>query len=194
MSFDDIEGLESGYGRMYMVDFEVLLASPEALEAMTSGGETPVMGIVGVFTFEDDASAEDALEMFGDEFSASFFEGEEPEKAEIDDLGDNAIGYVGQADLDEETTMDTAVVVAQEETNLYLAVVFGGEDTLAETQSWVEFMLDGEISDDEVVIDTDGASTGGVFEVMPGEDDADVTGGLLPFTDVDFSETDDAGL
>jgi hypothetical protein len=191
MSFEDIEGLESGYGRMYMVDFEILFATPEAMESMMSGADSPVMGIVGVFTFEDAASAEDALEMFGEEFSASFFEGEEPEKAEIEDLGDNALGYAGEAELDAETTMSSAVVVAQEDTYLYLAVVFGGAEALEMGQSWVEFMLDGEISDDPVELSEDGTSTGGVFDLMPGEEDTEITGGLLPMTDIDFSETDD---
>lgn len=191
MSFDDIEGLESGYGRMYMVDFEMLFASPEAMDEMMSGGESPVMGIVGVFTFEDAASAGDALETFGEEFSAGFFEGEAPETVEIEDLGDNAIGYAGEAELDAETTMSSAVVVAQEDTYLYLAVVFGGAEALEMGQSWVEFMRDGEIGEEMIELSDDGTSTGGVFDLMPGEEDTDVTGGLLPYSDIDFSETED---
>lgn len=189
---EDIDGLESGYGRMYMVDYEALLASPEALEAITAG-EEPLVGIVGVFTFEDESAAGDAMGQFGEEFTGEFFEGAEVEEVEVKDLGDAANGYTGEATVDEEMMAETSVVVVQEDERIYLAVVVGGEDTLAMSESWVGFMLDGEVSEDEVVLNEDGTSTGGVFAVMPGEGD-EILGGLLPFSDFDFSEMDNEGL
>ena len=56
------------------------------------------------------------------------------------------------------------------------------------TRGLAEYLLEGEISDEEVVVVQEGTSTGGAFEIMPNEENPEDAGGMVPFMDLDFLE------
>lgn len=185
----DVEGLETAYGRMYMVDIETIMASPEAADAILSG-DAPLSGVAAAFVFEDEGAAEDAMGGFADQFAEAFLEGAEveAEEGEITGLGDEAVIYTGDAEVDTTTTAPTALVIARDGENIFISFVIGGSDVEGMTEDLVQHMMDGEIGEDEVVLDEEGGSTGGTFELFPSVDDADLVGGMIPFLDIDFLE------
>jgi hypothetical protein len=182
----EAEGLESAYARMYMMDFEALLASPEAaaeldLESM------PFYAFLAVFTFEEEDMASENFEVFAEEFANGFF-GEsttEPEMTEVDGLGEQAVEYVGELEVDETQAAPTSVLMVQDGENMLISVVSGGQDVSDISTGYMEFMLDGEVGA-EVELVEDGTSTGGAFDLMPTIEDTEVLNGLVPFMDMDF--------
>jgi hypothetical protein len=189
MDPSEVEGLESAYGRMYMVDIDAIMASPEAAEAILSG-ESPLSGMAAAFLFEDEGAAEGAMGDFADQFAESFLEGAEveAEESEIEGLGDEAVIYTGTTDVDETTTADTAMIIARDGENIFISFIIGGTDVEGMVDDMAQHMIDGEIGADEVVLDEAGASTGGVFDIFPGAETADLVGGMVPFMDIDFLE------
>jgi len=183
----EVEGLESAYGRMYMVDIEAIMASPEAADAILAG-ETPLSGMAALFSFEDEGAAEDGMGDFADQFAQSFLEGAEvdAEEVEIDDLGDEAVKYVGETEVDTTTTAQTTLIMVREGENIFVAFFIGGTDVETMTEDLARHMIEGELGTDEVVLDEEGGSTGGAFDVFPGREDADLVGGMVPFMDIDF--------
>jgi hypothetical protein len=187
MDPSEVDGLESGYARMYIADIDALMATPGALESIDA---IPLSGMAAVFTFEDEGAAEDAMGDFADEFANAFLEGAEveAEETEIDDLGNQAVQYSGTSDVDETTTADTTMIIVQEGEFIYISFILGGEDVDGLTRGLVEHMMDGEISDEEVVVVQDGTSTGGAFEIMPNAENPEDAAGMVPFMDLDFLE------
>lgn len=183
----DVEGLESGYARMYIADIEAMMATPGAMEEM-SLDDMALSGMAAVFTFEDEGAAEDAFDLFGDQFAQGFMEGSgtEAEKTEIDDLGNQAIEYLGETEVDEETTSPTSMILVQDGEHIFIAMILGGAEVSDDTRAFAEHLLDGEISDDEVVFNEDGSSTGGVYDIMPNEENTEIVRGMVPFMDADF--------
>jgi hypothetical protein len=183
----EVDGLESGYARMYIADIEGLMATPGAMDSLDG---LSLSGMAAVFTFEDDGAASDAFGDFADQFAQSFLEGAEVEAKEtkIDDLGDKAVQYSGEATVDETTTAPSSMILVQKGEFIYVSFFLGGEDVEGLSRGLAEHMMEGKIGDEEVVVVQEGTSTGGAFEVMPGKDDADVVAGMVPFMDLDFME------
>jgi hypothetical protein len=182
----EMEGVESGYGRMYMVDWEMLLASPDAVEDMAA--DAPLVGMIGIFTFEDDDAAQSNLEPLGDSLTEQANdEGATLEKEEVD-LGDEGYAYVGELPVDESESMNGAIIFVQQDEYIYFVMILGGEEPVDMGQEWTEYVLDGEIGDDAVELSEDGTSTGGVFDAMPTAEDEDLLGGMLPVSDSDLLE------
>lgn len=184
---DDVEGLESGYARMYIADIEAMMATPGAMEEM-SLEDMALSGMAAVFTFEDEGAAEDAFGLFGDQFAQGFMEGSgtEAEKSEIDDLGNQAVEYLGETEVDEETTSATSMILVQDGEHIFIAMILGGAEVSDDTRAFAEYLLDGEISEDEVAFNEDGSSTGGVYDIMPNEENTEIVQGMVPFMDADF--------
>lgn len=185
----EIEGLDSAYGRMYMVDVDTMMATPGAAEAVLAG-ETPLSGMASAFIFADEGAAEDAMGDFADQFAQSFLEGAEveAEETELDGVGDEAVIYTGTTEVDSTTTADTALIIARDGETIFVSFIIGGADVEGMTEDLTQHLIDGEAGEDEVVLDEEGASTGGIFEAFPGIDDADLVGGMIPFMDIDFLE------
>lgn len=183
----DVEGLESGYARMYIADIEAMMATPEAMESM-SLEDIALSGMGAVFTFEDEGAAEDAFGDFADEFANGFMEGSgtEAERSEIDDLGNQAVEYLGETEVDEETTSPTSMILVQDGEHIYIAMILGGTDVSENTRAFAEYLLDTEIPDTEVEFNEDGSSTGGVFDILPNEENTEIVQGMVPFMDADF--------
>ncbi len=183
----DIDGLESGYARMYIADIEALMATPGALESIDA---IPLSGMAAVFTFEDEGAAEDAMGDFADQFASAFLEGAEveAEETEIDGLGNQAVQFSGESEVDATTTAATTMIIVQEGENIYIAFILGGEDVDTMTRDLAEHLVEGEISGEEVVVVQDGTSTGGAFDIFPNAENPEDAGGMVPFMDLDFLE------
>ncbi|HLU35516.1 MAG TPA: hypothetical protein VKZ61_07075 [Thermomicrobiales bacterium] len=185
LNLSEMDGVETGYARMYMIDIEAALEDPANMDAATPE-DAPFYGIAIAIDFDDEDSAEAGFETFSDEFSSAFFEGDGPESNEIDDLGDNAVEMTGEVDVDDSGNAPTGLVMVQEGEMIYVSVIMGGDDATGLAMGLAEFMLDGEPGEGDVELVPDGNSSGGVFDVMPTADDADVVDGLVPFMDVDL--------
>lgn len=186
---EDVEGLQSGYARAYIADIEALMATPEAM-ANLSLDDLALSGLAAVFTFEDEDAASNAFGEFSEEFAAGFMEGSETEvtaePTEIDDLGDQAIEYIGETEIDDETAAPASMIVVQDGEYIYIAMILGGSDVSENTYAFAEYLLDGEIGDGEVEFNEDGSSTGGPYDVMPNEENTEIVQGMVPFMDMDF--------
>lgn len=182
-----VEGLESAYGRMYMVDTATIVATPGATESLDAG-DIPLVARTAVYSFEDSAAAEVATEDVADSIADDASEGAGMEKEELDGIGDAAFQYTTDVEVEEGTTVGMVIVVVQEDENLLVAAVVGGEDPAGMAHDWAEFMVDAEIENDEVQFSEDGTSSGGAFDLMPGADDEDLLGDLAPVGDVDVIE------
>lgn len=189
----DIEGLVSGYGRTYIADIESLMATPEALENLAIE-DISLSGLAMVMTFEDEDIASDAFSDFSDEFAEGFMEGSEmqAEPSEIDDLGNQAIEYYGETEVDETTVAPSSMIIVQEGEYIYVAMILGGTDVSESSRALAEHLLEAEIPDTEVEFNADGTSTGGVYDIMPNAENADVVQGMIPFIDMEFVSQEDA--
>ena len=182
----DVEGLESGYARMYIADIEAMMATPGAMEEM-SLDDLALSGMAAVFTFEDEDAADAAFGEFSDMFPTLFMEsGKDVESTDIDDLGDQAVEHFGEMVIDDETTAATSMILVQDGEHIFIAMIMGGSETSESTRAFAEYLLDGEISDAEIVFNEDGSSTGGVYDIMPNEENTDIVQGMVPFMDADF--------
>jgi hypothetical protein len=179
------DGLQSAYGRIYMLDVESMMATAGAGDSLDPAS-TPLIGRVAVFTFEDAAAAEEGIGQLSDMTAGDAFEGADAGKEEIDDLGDTAYQYTGEVEVEAGLTANMTLLIVQDDAQILMAAVVGGADPDAMARSWVEFMLDAEIGDDEARLVDDGTSTGGAFDLMPGADDEDLLQGLLPIADLDL--------
>lgn len=186
---EDVEGLQTGYARAYIADIEALMATPEALENL-SLDDLALSGLTAVFTFEDEDAASNAFGDFSEQFAEGFMEGSETEvtdePTEIDDLGDQAIEYIGETEVDEETTAPASMILVQDGEYIYIAMILGGNDVSENTRALAEHLLEGEIGDGEVEFNEDGSSTGGAYDVMPNEENTEIVQGMVPFMDMDF--------
>lgn len=186
---EDVEGLQTGYARAYIADIEALMATPEALENL-SLDDLALSGLTAVFTFEDEDAASNAFGDFSEQFAEGFMEGSETEvtdePTEIDDLGDQAIEYIGETEVDEETTAPASMILVQDGEYIYIAMILGGNDVSENTRALAEHLLEGEIGDAEVEFNEDGSSTGGAYDVMPNEENTEIVQGMVPFMDMDF--------
>lgn len=188
---NDVPGLESGYARMYIADIEALMATPGAMEAMATPGalgDIALSGMASVFTFEDEAAAEDAFGTFGEQFAQGFLEGSgtTAEPKEINDLGNQAVEYVGETEVDDQTTSPMSIILVQDGEHIFIAMILGGSDVSASTRDLAEYLIDADIPDSEVMFNEDGTSTGGVFDILPNAENTDIVQGMVPFMDADF--------
>lgn len=191
-----LEGLESGYARMFMPDFNAMF------EAMgTPGANIPELDEKGVLTimtavltFDSTDNAGKGLDSTADAFTRQDG-GTDLTSSEIKDLGDKAMLYSGEADAGDGTTMLTNVLVVQDSERVYMVMVAGGELEAGATQAKdiARFMLDARPTTPEVTLKQDGTSTGGAFDRMPTAKDTDLVSGLAPFMDVDM-KADPASL
>lgn len=188
---NDVPGLESGYARMYIADIEALMATPGAMEAMSTPGalgDVALSGMAAVFTFEDEGAAEDAFGTFGEQFAQGFMEGSgtKAEPTEINDLGNQAVEYLGETEVDDETTSPISIILVQDGEHIFIAMILGGSDVSASTRDLAEYLIDADIPDSEVMFNEDGSSTGGVFDILPNAEDTGIVQGMVPFMDADF--------
>lgn len=187
----ELEGLETGYARMYLPDFGSML---EALG--TPDADIPEIDDQGVFTimtailtFDNADHADNGI----NETADTFADPDDPDirltSEDVEDLGDRATLYTGEMDS-EGDTLSVNVLLVREGEQILLVQILGGESEAGTTQARdiIEFMLDTKPTTDEVSFNPDGTSTGGAFDRMPTGEDTDLIGNLAPFIDMDMSE------
>lgn len=188
-SAGDVEGLETGYARMYMPDFSAMIEAAGTPGATTGFDENAVLVIMTAgFTFDSEDNAGKALDTFGEGFTSEMSGAENLEAAELDDLGDRAVLYSGTVEESGES-MPTNTLLVQDGEAVYMISVTGGDldEGKQQAQDIATHMLDGEIETGDVTFNEDGTSTGGVFDLMPTAEDTDLVSGLAPSMDMDFS-------
>lgn len=169
-------GLNQGYMRM--------LINLEAAGAAGSSADAPMGVMMLAMEFEDEGMVEGQFETVAREFSKGFFDGEDFEMTEVQDLGDAAYAITGTSNSGGEG-MPTSIVIARDGTFVLGSITLNSEVTDLDQQV-VTFMLDNAASDTEVTFNNDGTSTGGVFDRMPTGDDVDGLNGMQPMMDMDF--------
>lgn len=191
---------EYAYGRNY------------ASEAMTSSDSNATPDMNGTllvqtigFKFTDESIISDNFDEFADGFASGYF-GETssssastpasdmatptsgaPQAEPVDDLGDQAVKYVGSSEFSGQE-LQVALFIWQQGEYAYVVSGVGGDEAQAEqdAMAFVDYISQAEPSDEDVSFSKDGTSTGGVFDQFPTADDTPVEG-LVPQEDVDYS-------
>ena len=179
----DLDGLESAYTRIYAPDFNAEgTPGAESMERVT------VLTITG-YTFDGEDAAAGALEPLADEVVNAIPVSHDITGEPVDDLGDSAVRHGGEFE-DEGGPVTVEMVTVQDGDRIYQVSLAGAglEDGDAQVDGIVQFMLDGEIESDEVAFSNDGTSTGGVFDLMPTDEDRDITADLTPQMDGDLMD------
>lgn len=188
VSTDDASsiGMESGFMRVYMAD-------PSAATPAAEG----VLGVmVAGFEFDEASTAEDSFEEFSCGFAGGFMGTEDVANcedladagftvADVDGIGDQAIEVTGEADISGPTPV--SMLAVQSDNYLFVVITLGTEEA-GVSDDMAKFIADADASDAEVELNEDGTSTGGFYDMLPQEGDAEVEG-LLPVSDMDFLGT-----
>lgn len=185
VSMDDASefGLENGYMRIYMAD--------------PSSASTPSADLLGVmvggFQFDSAESAESAFEDFSCGFAGGFMGAEDAQDCEgladagftvsdVEGIGDSAIEITGEADIAGPTPL--TLLSIQSDNYLFMVITLGSDEP-GSSDVMGKFLADAEPVDTEVEFNEDGTSTGGFFDMLPQEGDAELEG-LMPITDMNF--------
>lgn len=175
-------GLEDGYMRVYMAD------------PSTATAETDVMGVmVAGFQFDEADTAADAFEDFTCGFAGGFMGAEDATDCDglaeagftvndVDGIGDQALEVTGEADVSGPTPVN---ILAIQSENYLIVVITLGSDEPGASDTMGKFIADAEKTATEVELSEDGTSTGGFYDLLPQEGDAELEG-LMPVSDMDF--------
>jgi hypothetical protein len=185
-----LEGIEAAVSRSWSIDFMAMMeVTPE------NEGDDPFADMTGtwlimgmVMEFDDDDNAEDAYAMLRDlddeEYLADLDNPEaQLEREDLDDIGDEAQGItlISEAEDDEGLFR---YVFARDDEYVYVTVAISSDaDSGAVADDLAEAMIDN--TDDQSGIgefDVDGASTDGLWDIFPDDDD-DMFEGLIPAGD-----------
>lgn len=186
---EELPGIESAYSRLFMPDFDAMFAALETPGADIEFDENGVVMVMTiVFTFDSEDNAANAMNTLQEGFVETSEEAE-IEETEIDDLGDRALMFSGVVD-ETDDPLTTISLFVQDGEHVYVVTLGGGELEAGKQQSQdiAQFMVDAEISTDEVTLDAEGGSTGGAFDLMPTAEDTDLVGGLAPTSDSNMLE------
>lgn len=188
----EVAGLESSYGRIYS---DGSSNSSEAVAVSAEEGSTPSsdgmegeaeykgVEIIGV-TFDSEDSAKAFLEEMRTGIDETAASADESANAEVKDLEIDSDGFF--AVMHVENTGENAVALFVDGNTLFLVDVThpDRDEATKITNDVVAYIVDAEAGDDEVTLNTDGTSTGGVFDRMPASGD-DAVGGLEIVEDYD---------
>lgn len=172
-------GLESGYLRMYAADPTAPDANPDLLGIMVVGME-----------FDSGDTVEDAFEDFTCGFAGGFLGTDDVLDCEglvdagfnvsdVDGIGDQAIEVTGEADINGPTPVSLLALQAD---NYIFVIINLGDDTPGAGDDFGVFLADAEPVTTQVELDSNGASTGGFFDMLPQEGD-DLVASLMPVLD-----------
>lgn len=192
-SIEDIEGLESAYGRSYSIDIEALMEDPDFdIAAMDPADMAGNLGIQG-YTFDSEDSAKNFLEETKKQMDESI---ESDEMAEMEDMeftvGDledfDKDGYYVEMKMTGEIEINSAMIIFVDGDTIFQVSAIAGtmDESKAQAYDAANFIADAEVQSEEVTFNADGTSTGGVFDRMPAADE-ELLGELVPSMDLDLS-------
>jgi len=190
----DLPGYQRGVGRVWMGDISALLGNLDAYA--TPGAATPDFNSLGLFMmtglvaeFDNSDNAGSAFGTLADEVTKSLSsEGSGITLAESDGekIGDQSRTFTGtlaEQGMEGQLTM----VIAQKGKLIYAAFGLGlGSDPSDAVNSLVKDMTGNNPGDGDGTLNTDGTSTGGLWDVFP-SNDADYLKGLTPASDEDLN-------
>lgn len=176
-------GIESLYMRMYGADPSAATANTELLGVMAIGIE-----------FEDADGAEAAFEDFSCGFISGFVGIDATDcdglvdggltVSDVDGIGDAGLEATGEGELSGSPTPMTILSVLDQE-RIFIVINIGVNEP-GSGDDLAKFMVNAEPSDAEVVLNDDGTSTGGFFDLLPQEGDKEIEG-LMPISDMDMN-------
>lgn len=187
---DDAEGLESAYGRNYSNGSDYSVSAPSSSSSASSSTTPAAMEsepaytgieVIGL-TFDSDENAENFLEVMRADIQDSVDSGEGPEDTEfkdIDELDVDKDGFVVIGTVENTGVNATALFVDGNQVFLVDVVDPDKETATTLITDVSKFVADADVESDEVSLNEDGSSTGGVFDRMPTADD-DLVGDLIP--------------
>lgn len=182
---DDLSalGLYSSYARTYAVDPAGDIDDPDLLGVMAVG-----------FEFDEADTAEDAFVEFTCGFAGGFMGFADPMSCDelvdegvtvTDDIAINeadAIEILGEANIG--AVVPVNMLAIQDENYIYV-IIHLGDDSEGAGDELGGFLVDAEPVDTEVEFSADGTSTGGFYDMLPQEGDAEIAG-LVPQADADL--------
>ena len=188
LTMDDASefGLEGGYMRMYMADpASEATVAPDLLGVMVAG-----------FNFDSADSAEAAFEDFSCGFAGGFMGADDAEDCagladagftvndNLEINGDKAIEITGEANVG--GPIPVTLLSIQSDNNLFMVITLGVAEEGA-SDAIGGYLADAEPVDTDVEFSDDGTSTGGFFDMLPQEGDAEIAG-LAPQSDLNVFE------
>lgn len=189
---EDFEGFDYLANRFYVHDSADLRETVTAADVAPEDFP-PVMAIVMVMAFD---SEEHATRAFGpySELMAKSVSSELNDKATgepVDALGDDALAF-HSTDTSEDYLVDVTTLTVREGDVIYLALTMTANGTSDDlSREYMDYMLDREISDEEVIFIESGESTGGAFALFPTPDNDDLLGGMDIQSDQYLTASDD---
>lgn len=177
---EELPGVQAGYMRMFLPDPE---ATPVA--DLIEEGTTTHTVMFMAYRFDSPENAASALDIYASDGMDQFFDGD-TEQEEIADLGDKAVQVSGTTHVGDEDDPTVALLV-QEGTDVYMILAMGGDDTLADkVLETTTVIIEEDVPDNEVELDTEGGSTGRVFEVFAAGAETELVSDLVPVMDMDL--------
>ena len=176
---EDFAGFQLLANRYYLHDPAGMRDIVTAASA-TPAAFPPIMAIAMVMVFDSEDHAEAAFVPYSELMAGSVNSelDDETSSTTVDDLGDDALVFRSTDDTDGYLVDATTLTVLDGDT-IYLALTMTANDTSDDlSHTLMDFMLEREFSDDEVMFVETGGSTGGPFALFPTEDDVDILGGM----------------
>lgn len=164
-SVEDIEGVERAYSRTFSVD-ETSLSNPASPEAAPTGWFTLTTAVV---EFDNEENA-----MAGFEVQAAVMNTTGVDMQFEDVELDLDFKHTAQQAEEKQGAVTTSMmlVTAQDGEYVYaVAALTFGEDPTPVVESTIRAMRDADVSDDDEIFNTDGASKGGLWAKLPSAED-----------------------
>ena len=185
-AFEEIEGLQSIYDRTFSVDIEALMSDPEFDVANMDMSTMMNMIMIRGYTFDSEDNAKAFIEMTVSEMDKAIAEDESGlfEGMEVTELeGFDVDGIRVTMDMPDLGAGMSYIVFVDGNQVFQVSVMDAALDAANEKVDAVaQFVIDAEGSSDDVTLNADGTSTGGVFDRMPTADD-EIVGDLSSVTD-----------
>ena len=175
---ESAEGLQSAYGRIYSSGSSTSVAAASTAESSSTPMEAEMsfsgFEIIGM-TFDSDENAAAFLEDMRADIQESVDSSDDSQEAEVKDLDIDKDGFF--AVMNVENTGINAVAMFVDGNQVFDVTDPDRETATARVNGLTEFVADAEAEGDEVSLNEDGTSTGGVFDRMPKAND-DLVGDL----------------
>jgi hypothetical protein len=182
---NQLEGLQRAVGRFYYGDYSAMFDTMSTPGATMSGDM--LLGVsIGVFEFDNDDHAKDAVDKLVDEAKKSFESGEmedmgtpvaagEIKEEDVDDIGDDAKGLSVTVD-DEGMQMTDYLLLVRDGNRLLFLAGNGTGDVTGQINNIAKGMADRDPGDGDGTFNEDGTSTGGLWDIFPASDDEAIKG------------------
>lgn len=185
----DVEGLQSVYDRTFSVDFEAMMASPDAdLESLDMSVLMNSISIQGM-TFDSEDNAKNYIDDMKSEMEKAVEEGDAEtfEGMEISELEGFDVDGI-RVDMDmPDLEIAVSMIMFSDGNHVFQVMVMNADMETAQSHAdeVAQFVIDAEIENEEITFSEDGTSTGGVFDRMPTSDD-EIVGDLTSTMDTEL--------